>query len=90
MTGDVLFLFNLYLTRQVSKNTFLFTMTAYTGQTRTTLGRLCTALWDSQSRPDVIQPRFEPGTVVMPLALRCSALDRCATREQGGTYSTAV
>ena len=47
----------------------------------TTLGQLCTALWDSQSRPDVIQPEFEPGTVVMPLALRCSALDRCPTQE---------
>ena len=28
------------------------------------------ALWDFQSRPDVIQPGFEPETVVMPLALR--------------------
>ena len=28
----------------------------YPGQTRTTLGQLCTALWDSQS-----QPGFEPG-----------------------------
>ena len=26
---------------------------------------------------DVIQPGFEPGSVVMPLALRYSALDRC-------------
>ena len=43
------------------------------GQTRTRLGQLCAALWDSQSRPDVIQPGFEPGTVVTPLALRCSA-----------------
>jgi hypothetical protein len=56
-------------------------MTAYPGQTRTTLGQLCAALWDSQSRLDVIQPGFEPGTVVMPLALRYSALDHCATRE---------
>ena len=47
---------------------------------RTTLGQLCAALSDSQSRPDVMQPGFEPGTVVTHLALRCSALDRCATR----------
>ena len=60
---------------------FLFTMTAYPGQTRTTLGQLCAALWDSQSRPDVTQPGFKPGTVVMHLALRCSALDHCATLE---------
>ena len=33
----------------------------YTGQTRTTMGQLCTALWDSQSRPVVIQPEFKPG-----------------------------
>ena len=44
---------------------------------RMTLGQLCAALWDSQSRLDVIQPGFEPGTVVMHLALRCNALDRC-------------
>jgi hypothetical protein len=56
-------------------------MTAYPGQTRTTLGQLCASLWDSQSRPDVIQPGFEPETAVMPLALRCSALDSCNTRE---------
>ena len=43
-----------------------------------TLGQLCAALMYSQSRPDVIQPGFEPGTVVMSLALRCSALDRCS------------
>ena len=47
-----------YLTRQVSKNKFLFTMTSYPGQTRTTLGQLCSALWDFQSRPDVIQPEY--------------------------------
>ena len=46
-------------------------MTAYPGQTltRTMLGQLCAALWDSQS-----QPGIEPGSEVMPLALRCSAL----------------
>ena len=43
------------------KNKFLFTMTAYTGQTRMTLGQLCAALWDSQSHPDLIQPGIEPG-----------------------------
>ena len=45
-----------YLTRHVSKNKFLFTMTAYPGQTWTTLGQLCPALWDSRLRPVVIQP----------------------------------
>jgi hypothetical protein len=60
---------------------FIFTMTAYPGKTQTTLGQLCVALWDSQSRPDVMQTGFEPGTVVTPLALRCSSLDRCATQE---------
>ena len=54
-------------------------MTAYSGLTRTTLGQLCTTLWDSQSHPVVIQPGIGPD-VVMPLALRCSALDHCATR----------
>ena len=48
---------------------------------RTTLGQLFSALLDSWSRPVVIQPGIEPGSVVTPLALRCSALDRCATRE---------
>ena len=56
-------------------------MTAYHGQTRTTLGQLCAALWDSQAQPDVIGTGLEPGNIVMPLALRCSALDRCATWE---------
>ena len=51
-------------------------MTAYLGQPRTMLGQLCAPLWESQSQPDVIQPGFEPGTVVTPLAPRCSALDR--------------
>ncbi|KAM9437983.1 dolichyldiphosphatase 1-like isoform 2-T2 [Salvelinus alpinus] len=41
--------------------------------------QLCATLWDSQSRPVVIKPGIEPGSVVM--ALRCSALDRCATWE---------
>ena len=40
----------------------------------TMLGQLCAALWDSWSPPDVTPPGFEPGTVVMPVALRCSAL----------------
>jgi hypothetical protein len=38
----------LYLTRQVSCGQIIFTMTAYPSQTQTTLGQLCTALWDSQ------------------------------------------
>ena len=61
-------------------NKFIFKMTAYPGQTRTRLGQFCAALWDSQSRPDVIQPGSEPRTVVTPLALRCSALDHCAVQ----------
>jgi hypothetical protein len=58
-------------------------MMAYPGQTRTrtTLGQLCPAQWDSQLRPVVIQPEIELGSVVTPLALRCSVLDCCATRE---------
>jgi hypothetical protein len=44
------------------------------GQTRTTLCQLCTG--DSQSQLVMIQPGIKPGYVVMPLALRCSALDR--------------
>ena len=54
---------------------------AYPGQPRTTLDQLCTTLWDSQSWLVVIQPGIEPGSVMWPLALRCSALDRCAARE---------
>ena len=48
-------------------------MTAYPDQTlnRTTLGQLCAAPWDSQSRPVVIQPGIEPGSVMTPLALQC-------------------
>ena len=59
-------------------------MMAYPGQTlsRMTLGQLCFALWDSQSRTVVIQPGIEQCiTSQMPLTLRCSALDRCASRE---------
>ena len=60
-------------------------MTAYPGQTltQTMLGQLCTALWDSKSRPVVLQPGIEPGSVVTPLALRCSVLDRCDTAWNG-------
>jgi hypothetical protein len=57
-------------------------MMAYPGQTQTALGKLYAALWDFQSQPDVIQAGFELGTVVTPLALRCSALDHCATPER--------
>ena len=49
-------------------------MKAYPGQTQTTMGQLCSALWDSQTRPDVIHPGIEPGTVVTPFALRCFCL----------------
>ena len=31
--------------------------------------------------PAATQPGIEPGSVVMPQALRCSALDRCTTWE---------
>ncbi|KAK6301670.1 hypothetical protein J4Q44_G00277230 [Coregonus suidteri] len=48
-------------------------------RTQRTLVQLCTASW--VSRPAVTQPRIEPGFVVAPQALRCSALDRCAARE---------
>ena len=33
------------------------------------------------TRPDVTQPGFELGSAVTPLAQRCSAFDRCDTRE---------
>jgi hypothetical protein len=46
-----------------------------------TLGQLCAALWDSQSRTVVIQPGIEPVSVVTRLALRCSALDHRPTQE---------
>ena len=79
----------IYLGKSVM-NKFLFTMTAYPGQTRTTLGQVYHALWDSHSQPDVIQPGFEPGTVVTPLALRCSALDRCATQEPNSYFRIGI
>ena len=60
-------------------------MTAYPGQTRTTPGQLCATLWDSQSRPDVTQPVFEPGAVVTPLALRDAVPSTAAPL--AGTYS---
>jgi hypothetical protein len=56
-------------------------MTAYTSQTLTKLGQLCTSLWDSQSQPVVIQPGIKPGSVVMPPALQHSGAKlnkRCA------------
>ena len=55
-----------------------------------TLGQLCAALWDAQSRTDVKQPGFEPGTLVTPPALRCSALDRCATLFPAKVTTTAT
>jgi hypothetical protein len=62
-------------------------MTAYLGQTltRTTLSQLCATLWDSQLRPVVIQPGIKPGSVMMPLALRCSALD-CPSGQLGNIF----
>jgi hypothetical protein len=65
-------------------------MTAYPGQTWMTLGQLCATLWDSQSQPDVIQPGFETGTVVTPLALRYSAQDRYATRKPRRTVASIL
>ena len=58
-------------------------MMAYPSQTltRITLGQLLAALWDSHSRPVVIQPGIEPRSVVTSLALRYSAVVRCDTRE---------
>uniref|UniRef100_A0A674BVC7 Zinc finger MYM-type protein 4-like n=1 Tax=Salmo trutta TaxID=8032 RepID=A0A674BVC7_SALTR len=58
--------------------------------TRTTLGQLCAASWLSRSRQPATQPGIEHGSVVTPLSLRCSALDRCATREAVKTTSTPV
>ena len=49
--------------------------------TRTTLGQLCIALWTSRSGPAATQPRLKPESLVAQLALRCSALDHCATWE---------
>ena len=37
--------------------------------------------YDSRSRPVETQAGIKPGSVVTPQALRCSALDRCATLE---------
>jgi hypothetical protein len=54
------------------------------------LSQLCAVLWDSQSQLIVIQPGIEPGPVVMPLTLRCSVLDRCATRESWGTKGVHI
>ena len=53
-------------------------MMAYPGQTLTTLGQLCATI----SRPVVKEPGIELGSVVTPIALRCSVLDCCATREE--------
>ena len=36
-------------------------MMAYTGKTQTTLGQLCSALWDYESCLVVTQSGFEPG-----------------------------
>jgi hypothetical protein len=47
----------IYLVKSV-KNEFLFAMTADPGQTRTTLDQSCAALWDNQSRLDVMQPEI--------------------------------
>jgi hypothetical protein len=68
----------LYLTRQVSKELIL----TYNDSrprpnsplNRTPLGQLCTALCDCWSWLVVIQPGFEPGSVVTPLALEMEFL----------------
>jgi hypothetical protein len=55
-------------------------MMAYPGQTLT-----WTQCWANcappYGTPNVIQPGIDPGSVVMTLALICSALHCCATRE---------
>uniref|UniRef100_A0A4W5MQM7 Uncharacterized protein n=1 Tax=Hucho hucho TaxID=62062 RepID=A0A4W5MQM7_9TELE len=40
-------------------------------------GQLYAVSWVSRLRPASTQPEIEPRSVVMPLALRCNALDRC-------------
>ena len=53
-------------------------MTAYTGQTRTTLGRLCAALWGLPITASCDTAWIRTWvSVVTPEALRCSALDLC-------------
>uniref|UniRef100_A0A4W5KEF7 Ig-like domain-containing protein n=1 Tax=Hucho hucho TaxID=62062 RepID=A0A4W5KEF7_9TELE len=47
------------------------------------LGQLCGTQWDSHSWPDVIQPGIESGTVVTPLALRCSTVSNSCTASSG-------
>jgi hypothetical protein len=47
----------------------------------TTLGQLCAAPLVSQSQPAASQPGLEPDSLLSQLALCCSALDYCATRE---------
>ena len=64
----IVFYLSYYLTRQVIEEQVVI----YTGQNRTKLGQLCAALWDSFTA--------SCDTAWTPLALRCSALDRCATR----------
>ena len=40
-----------------------------------------TKLWASRARPAVTEPGLKPESLVAQLALRCSPLDHCATRE---------
>nr|XP_046149387.1 uncharacterized protein LOC123992254 [Oncorhynchus gorbuscha] len=49
--------------------------------TRMTLGQFCAALWVFRLWPAATQLGIEPGSLVMPQALRCSTLDRCTTRK---------
>jgi hypothetical protein len=49
--------------------------------TRTMLVQLCTESWVSRSCLAATQPGIEPGSVVAPQSLQCSALDCCATLE---------
>ena len=49
--------------------------------TRTMLVQLCAASRVSLLWPAATQPGIEPGSVVTPQALRCIALDCCATQE---------
>jgi hypothetical protein len=72
-----LILFYFISLAKLIKNKLFFTMTAYPGQTWTTLGQLCATLWDSQLWPgcDTAWNRTRV-SVVTPISLRCSALDR--------------
>ena len=51
---------------------------------RMTLGQLCVAPQTSRTLPAATEPGLDPGCLVAQLALRCSALNHCATQEAPG------